>query len=265
MPAETVVSLINSIRTQSRIVFALIMREIITRYGRHNIGFAWLFAEPMLFTGGIVILWHITEAKAVHSLDITAFALTGYSTILIWRGTIGRCALAILPNMSLLVHRNVRPIDFFLARIILEIGGVTISAMIMIGIFVITGLIAPPADILTMLKGWALLCWYAGAMGLLIGGLSEFSELVERLWHPIAYFQLPVSGAFALASWLPPSLRNIVMLFPVPNCVEIFRYGYFGDTIRPYYNGLYTSTICLLITWVGLIVVREASKRLDAR
>ena len=31
-----------------QVVWALILREILTRYGRHNIGFLWLFVEPML-------------------------------------------------------------------------------------------------------------------------------------------------------------------------------------------------------------------------
>ena len=51
----------QSLRIQARVVHALIMREIITRYGRHNIGFAWLFAEPMLFTIGVIGLWSIVH------------------------------------------------------------------------------------------------------------------------------------------------------------------------------------------------------------
>jgi ABC-type polysaccharide/polyol phosphate export permease len=31
---------------------ALLIRELLTRYGRHNIGFLWLFVEPMIFTLG---------------------------------------------------------------------------------------------------------------------------------------------------------------------------------------------------------------------
>lgn len=256
---------ISSMRVQVRIVHALIMREIITRYGRHNIGFAWLFAEPMLFSVGVIVLWHVTQAKASHAIDITAFALTSYSTVLVWRNTIGRCTLAIVPNLSLLVHRNVRPVDFFIARIVLELGGITVSTMSLLAALVFLDVIPPPDDVLTMLEGWGLLCWYGAAMGLLIGGLSEFNELVERLWHPIAYFQLPISGAFAMASWLPPPLRHVVMLFPVPHCVELFRFGYFGGAIHAYYDIPYVCAICLVITWLGLYVVRVASRRLDAR
>ena len=47
----------GSLRIQQRVIWALLMREIITRYGRHNIGFMWMFVEPMLFTLGIAALW----------------------------------------------------------------------------------------------------------------------------------------------------------------------------------------------------------------
>ena len=40
-------SLLQSWKIQRRVVWALTLREILTRYGRHNIGFLWLFAEPM--------------------------------------------------------------------------------------------------------------------------------------------------------------------------------------------------------------------------
>nr|WP_230950121.1 ABC transporter permease [Burkholderia cepacia] len=258
--------LMQSLRIQARVVHALIMREIITRYGRHNIGFAWLFAEPMLFTIGVIGLWSIVhKSTSSQHINIIAFAVTSYSTVLVWRNGVGRCALAITPNASLLFHRNVRVIDLFIARIALEIAGVTLSSVALLFGLALIGLIPPPANVLNMIFGWALLGWYTAAMGLVIGGLTEYSEVVERLWHPISYFQLPVSGAFVMTSYLPPSLREIVMLFPASNCAELFRYGYFGDEITPYYDIPYTCFVCLILTWLGLLIVRGASKRVETQ
>jgi len=257
-------TLVNAIAVQSRIVYALIMREIITRYGRHNIGFAWLFAEPMLFTVGVTALWSIVHTgDTSHTINIIAFAVTSYSTVLIWRNTIGRCTLAVEPNLSLLFHRNVRVLDLFIARIILEIVGITLSVITLMTVFVGTGMIPPPADILTMVGGWLLLAWYSAAMGLLVGGLCEYSEIIERFWHPIAYFQLPVSGAFAMASWLPPKIREIVLWFPAANCAEIFRAGYFGSSIKSYYSVGYVAVVCTLLTWAGLAAVKFISSKVE--
>ena len=53
---------------QGRVLGALLIREVITRYGRHNIGFLWLFVEPMLFTLGVTALW--TATKSLHGSDL---------------------------------------------------------------------------------------------------------------------------------------------------------------------------------------------------
>ena len=45
-------SLRDSLRVQGRVLVALLLREMLTRYGRHNIGFLWVFVEPMIFTLG---------------------------------------------------------------------------------------------------------------------------------------------------------------------------------------------------------------------
>lgn len=100
----------RSLHIQFRVVGALLMREIITRYGRHNVGFLWIMCEPMMFTLGVTALWTVTKATHGSTLPITAFAVTGYSTVLLWRNCAGRCSLAIQPNQSLLYHRNVRVI-----------------------------------------------------------------------------------------------------------------------------------------------------------
>ena len=50
-------TLIRSFAIQRRVLYALMMREVITRFGRNNLGALWLIGEPMIFTLGIVALW----------------------------------------------------------------------------------------------------------------------------------------------------------------------------------------------------------------
>jgi capsular polysaccharide transport system permease protein len=57
MSTETAPSLLHSLGIQRRVLYALLMREIITRFGRENLGVLWLVAEPMLFTLGVATLW----------------------------------------------------------------------------------------------------------------------------------------------------------------------------------------------------------------
>ena len=44
-------------RRQGRIIGALMMREIVTRFGREGFGFLWLIGEPLLFCMGVIVMW----------------------------------------------------------------------------------------------------------------------------------------------------------------------------------------------------------------
>lgn len=260
---QTDTPLLRSLSIQLRVIGALLMREIITRYGRHNIGFLWLFAEPMMFTLGVTALWMATKATHGSNLPITAFAVTGYSSVLVWRNTVMRCNAAVTPNLSLMYHRNVRVIDLFASRIILEIAGATISFIILTLFFNAIGWMEPPDDILMILFGWMLLVWFGAALALFIGALSERSELVEKIWHPVTYLLFPLSGAGFMVDWLPTSAQKIVLLLPMVHGVEILREGYFGNAVHAKYDAAYMSIINLCLTFIGLALVREVGRSVE--
>lgn len=245
---------------QGRVIYALLMREILTRYGRHNIGFLWLFVEPMLFTTGVTILW--TLAKAVHgsSLPIVAFALTGYSSVLLWRNMPSRCIGAIEPNLALMYHRNVRVIDIFLARLLLEAGGATISFIALSLFYIYVGWLDPPGDVLTVVGGWLLIAWFGASLAMMLGALAEKSEIVERLWHPAAYLLFPLSGAAFMVDALPAAAQKYVLLIPMVNGVEMVREGYFGDHIRTHYDMPYLVGCCVALTLLALAQVAQVNR-----
>jgi ABC-type polysaccharide/polyol phosphate export permease len=263
MTMQTETPLLRSLSIQGRVIGALLMREIITRFGRHNIGFLWLFVEPMLFTLGVTALWNIAKASHGSNLSITAFAVTGYSSVLLWRNTVARCSCAITPNLSLMYHRNVRVIDIFASRIILEMGGATISFIVLGIIFTAIGWMKPPDDILKIMFGWLLLAWFGTALALMIGAMSERSELVDKIWHPVSYLLFPLSGAAFMVDWLPTAAQKVVLLLPMVHGVEILREGYFGSAIRAHYDITYMSIVCLCMTLMGLALVREAGRRVE--
>src|SRR5271155_2010275 len=117
-------SFVQSLAIQGRVLHALMMRELITRYGRDNLGVLWLVGEPMLFTLGVTTLW--SAAKLTHGgtgIPIAAFAVTGYSSVLMWRNTTSQCSAGIEANKPLLFHRGVLVIDVLFTRIALEVVG----------------------------------------------------------------------------------------------------------------------------------------------
>ena len=221
-------SLRQSLTIQGRVLGALLMREIITRFGRHNIGFLWLFLEPMLFTVGVTILWSVSKITHGSSMPITAFAVTGYSSILLWRNCSSRVVKAVEVNLSLLYHRNVRVFD-----------------------------------VLTVIEGWLLLASFALAISLVVGAASERSELVERVWHIITYLLFPLSGAGFMVDWLPKAAQDMILWVPMVHGTEMIRHGYFGNAVHTYEDPAYLALCNLILTLLGLALVRDVESRVE--
>jgi ABC-2 type transport system permease protein/capsular polysaccharide transport system permease protein len=253
-------SLVRGWRIQARVIHALLLREILTRFGRHNIGFLWLFAEPMLFTLGVTALWTATESFHGSDLPIVAFALTGYSSVLLWRNMPGRCIGALAPNLSLLYHRNVRPMDIYLARLILEAAGATMSLVFLSLFFFSMEWLEPPENLLKVAGGWIMLTWFGFALALVLGPLSEISETVEKLWHPMAYFLFPLSGAAFLVDTLPQAAQDILLYLPMVHGVEYLREGWFGSQVRAHYDMSYMAMVTAFMTLLGLALLRKVSR-----
>lgn len=238
------------------------MREIITRYGRHNLGFAWLFVEPMIFTLGIATLWALV--KASHSgLPIIPFAVIGYSTVLLWRNIANKVGNAVQANAGLLFHRNVKVLDVFLARTFLEMASATSSFLILSIFFHFLGYMPYPDNFLLMAFGWGLLAWFGTAFGLVIGAVHELSEVVEKLWHPLTYILFPLSGAAFFVDWLPKDFAKIVLYVPMVHYTEMIRHGYYGSLIPTYENLSYIIWTNVILSFLGLMLVRYISTKLE--
>src|ERR1700678_1689243 len=186
MATESSASTLHRLAIQRRVLHALLMREVITRFGRENLGVLWLVLEPMIFTLGVTTLWTAAGLHHASPIPIVAFAVTGYSSVLMWRNSANRVSAAIVQNNALLKHRNVQIVDLLLTRAVLEVGGATGSFITLPLIFIYLGWMPVPVDFLEVIFGWVLLAWFGTSLALLIGAATAFSEIVERLWHPTA-------------------------------------------------------------------------------
>lgn len=240
-----------------RVIGALLLRELLTRYGRNNIGFLWLFVEPMLFTLAITAFWTATRTIHGSNIPIVAFAVTGYSALVLWRSMPSRCMDALKANMSLLYHQQVTIVDVYIARIILEMLAASTSFAVLSIAFYALDWLAAPEDVLQVIGGWLLLAWFGAGLGLTIGGLSEKVEAVGKLWPAFSYLLFPLSGVAFIVDALPKAMQDVVLWLPMLNALEYLREGWFGSAMRAYYDIPYVVVFNLVLTFVGLSLVRQ--------
>ncbi len=248
---------------QKRVIGALLMREIITRYGRNNIGFLWLFVEPLLMTLMILLLWGAARANQYSDLNIIAFTLTGYPLAMMWRNVSNRAIGAISANASLLYHRNVRVLDTLFARMLLEIAGATIAQIAIVGVLILIGWIPAPADVFYMLMAWLLMAIFAIGLGLVICSIAFKVEAFGKIWGTFSFVMLPLSGVFFFVSSLPQQAQQYVLWMPMVHGTEMFRQGYFGASVVTYESISYIVLCNLVLLLLGFIMVNDFSKGVE--
>ena len=248
---------------QKRVIGALLMREIITRYGRNNIGFLWLFVEPLLMTLIIVLLWKFIRADQYSTLNMVAFVITGYPLVMMWRNVSNRAIGAINANTSLLYHRNVRVLDTLFARMLLEIAGATIAQIAIVGVLILIGWIPTPADVFYMLMAWLLMAIFAIGLGLVICSIAFKVEAFGKIWGTFSFVMLPLSGVFFFVSSLPQQAQQYVLWMPMVHGTEMFRQGYFGASVITHESISYIVLCNLVLLLLGFIMVNDFSKGVE--
>ena len=248
---------------QKRVIGALLMREIITRYGRNNIGFLWLFVEPLLMTLMIVLLWKFIRADQYSTLNMVAFVITGYPLVMMWRNVSNRAIGAISANASLLYHRNVRVLDTLFARMLLEIAGATIAQIAIVGVLILIGWIPTPADVFYMLMAWLLMAIFAIGLGLVICSIAFKVEAFGKIWGTFSFVMLPLSGVFFFVSSLPQQAQQYVLWMPMVHGTEMFRQGYFGASVITHESISYIVLCNLVLLLLGFIMVNDFSKGVE--
>jgi capsular polysaccharide transport system permease protein len=253
----------GAIERQWRIVSALVMREMSTRFGRQGLGFAWVIGEPLMFCFGVMILWTATKPAYEHGIRVAPFVMTGYMSIILMRHFLSLLASAIQSNQGLMYHRDVAPLHLLFSRALLELGGGTGAFIVVYGVLLALGQVSLPHDYLLLYMGWLLLAWTALGFALTLTGLSMRYEIMERLVPVISYVLVPISGAFFMVSWLPASFREIVMLLPFVHGIEMLRSGVFGEFVPTYYNWPYALFIGAIMNITGLLIISASRDRIE--
>lgn len=248
---------------QVRVIHALMIRELNTRFGRENIGFLWIMAEPLLFAGLVALIWRVWKGPEEHGIGIVAFVVTGYIPITLFRHGVSRSVIIFTVNSSLLYHRQIKIVDFILVRFTIEMIGGMMAYVFIASILILFGAFPVPDDIGLFIAGWMVYALFSFSLCLVIAPLSEMSEAVEKFVPVVTYIMIPFSGLFTLASWLTPNSREYLLLSPFVNGMEMMRKGIWGGEITAYYN-VWNPIVCSMVAAVvGLALCRRVRRTLS--
>lgn len=244
-------------RIQIRVIGALIVRELTTRFGRENIGFLWMMVEPLLFALLVGVIWRWMKGPEEHGINIIAFVVSGYLPLVMFRNSVNRGLGLFQANASLMYHRQIKILDFVFVRFLVEFMGHTMAYVFVMMLLMPFGEFPVPYDVGYLLGGWIMYGAFSLALCMIIAPASESSEVVEKLMPVTVYVMIPFSGTFTMTSWLSPAFQNILYYAPPVSAMEMMRHGLFGPEVNATWNWEvpFYSTLFLMV--IGLAACRR--------
>lgn len=253
--------IVTSCAIQSRVIWALLLRETQTRFGQSNVGFFWVMLEPLFHTALFSGMFIFLNRSAPIGDSIFLFLITSFIPFFLFQDLSNKTMNAISANQSLLEYPVVKNTDVILARIILEILTyfvVGIIIFILCTVFSLQNFPTNPTQFFFAIVSFVLLGIGLGTIGAVVSILVPvWSKIIALLMRFIYFF----SGIMFSVSHLPPEYQIYFLYNPITHAVEMMREGfYFGFTSQVLsYSYLYAWAFTLVFLGFTLEVLLRKS------
>jgi capsular polysaccharide transport system permease protein len=255
----------DSLVLQFQVIKALMIRELLSEHERKNIGFLWLFVEPLIFLIVIILLrgafFHTEDY--INGIPFLGFLLTGYIVFMMFRRGISYVGSAADSNRNLLFHRNITVLDLFYSRFFLEFLSLSFVLIFLNLVFFYFGFMKLPTDYLKASIGWFFINWFLFSVGLIFSYFNYKSTFLKRNRMIIMFLILPFSGITFMVSWLPISQQDYFLWWPSMHAMELFREGYFGTNIKAIYSFSFLIFTNFFLFLFGLALAGKLKRELE--
>lgn len=240
----------------ARVVFALIMREMNTRYGRSTGGYLWSLLEPM----GVIVLMSVVFSQIAHVPPLgTSFPLfyaTGYMAFHFYFDISSTVSSAIRFNRPLLTFPRVTLIDAIIARFLLQFVTASFVTCVLLGGFVIYAHDQVRLDPQPILLSMALASLLGLGMASINCTLFIYSETWQRLFGIINRPMMLISGVFFLFEDLPKAAQDVLWWNPLVHLTALMRAGFYPVYEPNFVSATYLLFIALVLLMFGVLLLR---------
>jgi len=246
---------------QLRVIGALVLREMATRFGRSFGGYAWAIIEP----AGFVAILSLAFSQIAHRPPLgESFAFyfaTGYLAFHFYSDISGMTSQAVRVNLPLMSFPRVTPLDAIAARFLLQL--ITVLTVFIIMISAIAVVEHPQISLdLGMIFLSILL---ASTLGLAVGVVNcvLFAALPawERLFTIINRPMFIISGVFFNMESLPRAAQDILWFNPLIHIVALMRKGFYSTYGGGFISVSFVLSLVLGLGFLGLLLLRALKSK----
>lgn len=238
------------------VIYALLIREIKTRYGMKYGYFLALF-EPLSHVLVLSIIFSLIGKTEYFSIPVEIFIGISILPWLFFNNMLNKLSSSFNANKSLFYYRQVKPFDTLLSRGILETILFTFSFLT---IFILILIFEYKIEIKNFNQLFFVLftiTYFNFTLALLVAVLNFFSNLFEKtfklLMRPL-YF---LSAIFYPVMIIPNEYKYIFEYNPIANSIELLRFSFFSQVKECYGNVYYLLLLGTIFLFFSLLIYKN--------
>lgn len=240
-----------------RVVFALMMREMATTYGKSYFGYLWAVLDPI---GGIAVLsiaFSLAFSNPALGESFPLFYATGYLPFVFYNIMQQRLNGAIRENKQLLFYPRVTYVDAILSRFIL-----TLITQLLVVMIVFTSIInffdvQVRMDYLLVLVSMLIAALLGLGIGVLNSVIIHLLPGWRNLWGIITRPIFLVSCIFYLFDSLPDWAQSVLWYNPLVHIIGLTRQGTYESYEGDYVVWLYPTIVGAITLFFGMLLLRR--------
>lgn len=242
---------------------ALFLREAVTRVSDARAAWLWLILEPVAHLAVLMVIFSTIRQRLMPGFDVALFLAIGIVGFNLFRNSATRSMAAISANQALFAYRQVKPVDVVLVRAFLEGVVQALVALVLFAGMSLFGFDVLPGDPLAAFAVFGLFWLFGTGLGLM---LSVGSTLIPELGRVANFLFIPLyllSGVLFSPVVMPPALREVLLLNPLMQGLEILRAAFSVEYHMIAGLSLdYLSAFALLSVFLGLALHVRFARRM---
>lgn len=256
----------SSFAIQRDVIFAIFVREMISRFSTYTFGNVWLVLEPLLMMVFYVLLFGARGRGAYGFVEAPVFIFSAFLSFrLLWNSTMRKATSARGAARGLLGYRQVRLFDVFIARGVVEAG-----LYVLVGFLLGVGLYwfdyDPTPDNFLRVVQYSLLLWLLalsfGMLACMIGSVArEVEKLITMMTMPLMF----LSAVLFPMSIVPREFWAWMTWNPVLHAMELIREAWFAAYESPVASPTYLIAWVLVLMAVAMSTYRLTWQRVVSR
>ncbi|MEL7344676.1 MAG: ABC transporter permease [Pseudomonadota bacterium] len=231
---------------------AMVMREMVTSYGRSPGGYVWAVLEPVAAISLISVVFSLAFHAPSLGTSFVFFYATAYLPFMLFNDVVNKLTSALRYSRPLLAYPAVGFLDALMARFLLNlVTHLLVFCIVIAGIFAI---IRPPAiiDIPIIFGALGMVAALSLGVGCLNCFLLTAFPVWERLWQIITRPLFIVSGILFVYEDVPAQFREWLWFNPLFHITGEMRRGFYANYEPGYVSPVFVYLTALICAVIGI-------------